>query len=69
MRMKTYYKFRTQYRPSGIVLNEDACENLKRFNESDSDVSKLFSPAHVLNVPDEYRGMTCPIKVMIYEFK
>lgn len=58
--MKTYYKFRTQYRPTGIVVDEDACA-FHKFVNATKLVSFAFS--HLKNLPIHYLNSVCPLIV------
>lgn len=57
--MKSYYKFRTEYRPLGISMDEDACGYFKLLNGT-----KLLDAEFFRNIPKELAGMSCPIKVI-----
>lgn len=61
--MKTYHKFRTEFRPIGVFKNEDVCFNLKFLN-----VSMLFTRENFFGLPKAFENIAnipqCPIKVM-----
>lgn len=57
-RMKTFYKFRTEYRPSGLYIEEDFCLFLRTKNET-----KVISLNNFINLSPDLFNCTCPIKV------
>lgn len=64
--MKTFYKYRTEFRPTGISTEEDVCEKLK--NRDSSKIMKLSNFANIKIDPkiETLLGLRCPLTVMKY---
>lgn len=58
--MKSYFKFRTEYRPIGVMMDDDACPYVKFLN-----ASKLITMANFKNLPMHYLSSVCPINVIV----
>lgn len=55
--MTSYYKFRNEFRPTGIKLEEDGCEALEKINNT-----LLLSKLLFKNIPEE-NFKPCPLSV------
>lgn len=55
--MSSHYKFRTEFRPMGVKIEEDACEFLRNYNST-----KLLNFSLFKNLPPSIL-QPCPISV------